>query len=303
MQNQMNTFSKLTDNPKKADLYLEDSFSREGLSDLHAWASSEISELLHKNALLLLKPEAFAGRKINKTFAFMERHGFAPIAFQKIFLSGPMVHGLWRYQIRRNTIDKIRLYTRWIAQVPAAVVAVRDEHQDEVPASVRLSSLKGPAVVEKRSPWQLRSVLESPNSIMNYVHCADEPADVVRELAVLVDANGRPTFIKRMSEGRDDPAVPEKLRETEVANRRESLDPKSSGRAIANKLEPCTGADRDFALKTIEQVLKGSCKLDLYEFERACDRLEIDIDPIDMFAFGSEFIHRNIEGKFGDFEK
>ena len=43
----------------------------------------------------------------------------------------------------------------------------------------------------KRKPHELRAVLEPPNSVINFVHVADEPADVVRELGIFLDREPR----------------------------------------------------------------------------------------------------------------
>jgi len=63
--------------------------------------------------------------------------------------------------------------------------------EGNAPAAVRMSTLKGPANPAEQSPRHLRSALGTINYIINGVHTPDEPADVVRELSVLLTAEQR----------------------------------------------------------------------------------------------------------------
>jgi hypothetical protein len=59
------------------------------------------------------------------------------------------------------------------------------------PASLRLAQRKGHSLPARRRPDDLRSVLRPPNQILNFVHVADEPADIVRELGIFFDRRER----------------------------------------------------------------------------------------------------------------
>ena len=56
-----------------------------------------------------------------------------------------------------------------------------------VPATVLLADRKGPADPSGLRPEHLRWVLRSTDYVVNGAHTTDEPADVVRELSVLLD--------------------------------------------------------------------------------------------------------------------
>lgn len=293
----------LTNDSRKAALYADDSFFREGWSDICALQDKPVSTFVSPLALVLFKSEAIAAGKVVSALDWLAERRFLPVALDVIPFSGPAIHGLWRYQIRRNTIDKIRLYTRWIGQTPALVVALRSSDSSQKNASQTVSRLKGAAQVAKRSGEDLRTYLQSPNSILNFVHAADEPADVVRELAVLVPAPRRSAFIRSVDQGflsRD--ILLERLAEVEPAKPHHA-NPHLAGRAIIRKLMNLEGLRAASAIAKIERVLAGEVGLDLYDFEEDCVALLDDVDPVDMFVFGSEFIERDIVGMTGDLER
>jgi hypothetical protein len=116
-------WSRLTALPQKQALFAEDSFFREGLAEArHVW-NENLWDYLHGTALVLFKPDAIAGRRVPLAVRALLQRGFFPVAALAARLDAPTSHALWRYQLRRNTLDKIRLYTRWAAQLPSLLVA------------------------------------------------------------------------------------------------------------------------------------------------------------------------------------
>lgn len=292
----------LTQDRHKAELFAEDSFFREGWSDICALQAETVAAFAFPVALILFKSEAIATGKVRPALSWLAARRFVPVAIEIVPFSGPAIHGLWRYQIRRNTIDKIRLYTRWIGQTPAMAVALRSLDPSEESAAQSVSRLKGPALVARRSDSDLRTYLQSPNSILNFVHAADEPADVVRELAVLVPAPERREFIASIGKGLLSPDVlQERIASVEPAEPHHA-DPHLAGLAIIDRLKRVDSNRSASAISQIERVLSGETALDLYAFEEACTTMIEDLDPIDMFIFGSEFIERDIIGFSGELE-
>ncbi|MFJ9556044.1 hypothetical protein ACIRPH_19675 [Nocardiopsis sp. NPDC101807] len=81
------------------------------------------------------------------------------------------------------------------------LLLLRDTAYDGVvPAAVRIADLKGSANPAARLPGQLRTRLEPPNPVINFVHVADEPADVVRELGILLDRPQRRRLLSSLAE-------------------------------------------------------------------------------------------------------
>ncbi|MFG3756480.1 hypothetical protein, partial [Klebsiella pneumoniae] len=61
----------------------------------------------------------------------------------------------------------------------------------------------GPTMPAQRQPGQIRYRLGPDNRLLNFVHAADEPADVLRELGLLFDRAGRRTIIAQLLGGQD----------------------------------------------------------------------------------------------------
>lgn len=75
---------------------------------------------------------------------------------------------------------------------------------------MRLQQFKGPTLPRQRAAHHLRAGLGPPNRLLNFVHAADEPADVLREVGLLLDRPTRRVVIERMRSGR--PALDELAR-------------------------------------------------------------------------------------------
>jgi hypothetical protein len=187
----------LTSLPGKPGFYAHDSHFREGWLEATAAWEGELAACLRRTALVLFKVEAVAGRRVRPALELLAERGFAPVAALRVRYDANLYHTLYRYQLRRATLDKIRLYTRWAAGQPALLAAFADlSPLPAVPASVRLKSMKGHALVARRSGGDLRSLLRSPNSIINFLHSADEPADIVREVPIFLAAGQRRGFLE-----------------------------------------------------------------------------------------------------------
>jgi hypothetical protein len=83
------------------------------------------------------------------------------------------------------------------------VLLVRAEQPGAEPASVRLTRDKGPTDPARRHPGQLRHLLGGSSYLLNHVHTADDPADTVRELGVLLDDAGLTEAYQAAQEGHD----------------------------------------------------------------------------------------------------
>ena len=73
----------------------------------------------------------------------------------------------------------------------------------DVPTTVRLTDRKGPTAPAQRMPGELRHLLGGSTYLLNLVHSTDEPADVVRELGIYLDAVERAEAIARSRDGAD----------------------------------------------------------------------------------------------------
>jgi hypothetical protein len=302
-------WAELTAVAAKQRLYADDGFFREGLADLRHLNGVPIEPVLRRTALVLYKPEAIGGRRVMLADRLLSDSGFAAVAAAGLEFTGPTIQGLWRYQLRRNTLDKIRLYTRWATRAPALLVAYRDiVSETDLPAAVRLKGIKGPAAIHKRQPHDLRSRLGSPNSILNFLHSADEPVDIVREIAVLLPCQERDGFIRNLLTGDCKVGSDQLARLVRRAHRRtgpHDVTPDASAERLRKFAEAHAGVNptaAEHVVASIDQALSGEANLNLRPFEDALDALGSP-DPLDVFVFGTQFIERDRDGQVGELDE
>jgi hypothetical protein len=74
---------------------------------------------------------------------------------------------------------------------------------------VRLSELKGSASKPNGDGTRMRELLGMPNRLLNFVHIADEPADIIRELGIVFDAAERRTVLDNIAQALDGSGKPD----------------------------------------------------------------------------------------------
>jgi len=205
--------------------------------------------LLSSLALLTFKCDGVAGRRMVRTLEFLDQHDFAVIAVAPIRLNRHSMRELWRYNWHVYPIDRLNLMSVMHAATESLLLLLRDRRYDGVvPGATRLADLKGAADPAKRRPHELRAVLEPPNSVINFVHVADEPADVVRELAIFLDRPRRRavlTSARENAEGDLMPAALDAVRQLEQRYRAHDFDLAAALRRVtADPSVPAAQRDR-----------------------------------------------------------
>ncbi|MGW0969550.1 nucleoside-diphosphate kinase [Streptomyces sp. NPDC002516] len=180
----------LTCHPDKQRLYGADTYYQESHDQL-ADLTADITGFAHRHALLLLKPDAVVARRLDAAADWLAEQGFRIVGAAVTRLTRTMIRSLWYFQWNLATPYRRRLAGLFLEDADALVLLVRPVHDLEVPASVELTRLKGPTDPEARRPGQLRHLLGRYSYLLNLVHTPDEPADVLRELAVHFDAGER----------------------------------------------------------------------------------------------------------------
>ena len=183
----------LTRSPLKARLYTQEAHFREGLAATEACYGDRLTALLHRTALLIVKPEGLAAGKALPIMTFIHDHGFVPVGVTYRRLSRLQWREIWRYQLSAATLDRIAVNDLMLRD-PVLILLLNDTHALHIPASVRLSALKGPSDIARQSATCLRRLLNQPNRLFSLLHVSDEPADLLRELAILFD----PTTLRRL---------------------------------------------------------------------------------------------------------
>ncbi|MGV9247153.1 nucleoside-diphosphate kinase [Streptomyces sp. NPDC003710] len=176
--------------PDKQRLYGADTYYQESYEQLAA-LTDDVIGFAHRHAAVLLKPDAVVARRLYAAVEWLTEHGYRIVGAAVTRLTRTMIRSLWYFQWNLATPCRRRLAALFLEDADALVLLVRPGHDPEVPASVELTRLKGPTDPDARRPGQLRHLLGRYSYLLNLAHTPDEPADVLRELAVHFDEAGR----------------------------------------------------------------------------------------------------------------
>src|SRR5580658_1224326 len=179
----------LTPNRIKTNVFERDENYVAALRDIRQrWTSTQmLCNMLWNTASLILRPDAVAGGQAANILPALRDLGFVPIAARSVRLSLDQTRELWRYQANVSTRERLRLLDLIMTSAPSLYILFRDATERvSAPATVHLTYLKGTAIVENRRKWHLRT-MAGPKvaNIVSYVHVSDDPADMVREIALL----------------------------------------------------------------------------------------------------------------------
>lgn len=187
--------AELTVDDAKRALFGADAWFRDGWEDLQRLApSGQAIAVAQRHALVLLKPDAVVARVLHRSLDWFEGEGAQIVGSSAIQLDRQSLRAMWQWQLGASTRDRRDLGDAILAASPSLLVVVRLP-ASAVPATVRISRSKGPADPARRRPGQLRTALEGGNFLLNFVHAADEPADLARELSILLPAREREVLI------------------------------------------------------------------------------------------------------------
>ncbi|MEU4062668.1 hypothetical protein AB0F25_09575 [Streptomyces wedmorensis] len=182
----------------KRELYAGDPYYRDAWDDLRAMrgVGPDTLDVLHRATPLVLRPDALAARGGTALLAAARAAGFVPVAWETFAFDRHTTRELWRYQLNIATRERIDVMDMVMPKGKSLYVLLRDERPSAVPASTRLSTLKGPSRPEDREPHHLRYLAgPAQASVLTYVHVSDEPADLVRELGIFFDRPQRRELI------------------------------------------------------------------------------------------------------------
>jgi len=186
--------SWLTAHSDKRRLYPDDVFFREALADyrrLSPGAARGMADV----AFLLLKPEAIVRRSGERILSFLRTHGYSVPGARMLHVGRHASRDLWRYQFNAAPLSVMRAVDILFDAAPAVCLAVAgDSGPADGPAATRLAAHKG-SHIHGIPAESLRGLLGSPTLVLNFVHAPDDPADVLRELGVLLDPPGRREFL------------------------------------------------------------------------------------------------------------
>jgi Nucleoside diphosphate kinase len=292
-------WDRLTSLTTKQRLYEVDSYFVEGFGDLSRRLGGRLYECVERHALVLFKPEAVRSRKIVESFDYFRNYGYVPVAASICRFDQATIHSIWRFQLGRATRDRVRLYSRWGDPEPALMVAYRSLLPSiDLPESVRLQGYKGHAFPERRQPGDLRAQLHSPNTLMTFFHAADEPADMVRDMAICIPAVDRMRFIDAMAQPdmADSAGTVEELA-WQLYDRvpEASYDPDVAAERIVAAVvkSPMQEQEREAALAYLAEIRDGQRPLVFEEFERCLGSALDRVASYDVFVLATQYIQRD----------
>ncbi|ATY11310.1 hypothetical protein CU254_13180 [Amycolatopsis sp. AA4] len=183
--------------PEKREVFGCDLYFREGWADVLSVFGDDAAEVLGGLAMLVAKPDAVVGRRLGPILEYLADNGFVPVATTRFGYTRHSMREVWRYDWHIYTVDRLQLCTFWYLTNDVLLFLARDVRPVAgLPATVRLSELKGVGDPAQRRPHHLRTKLNPPNRILNFVHVGDEPADIVRELTIFLDRPERLRFLE-----------------------------------------------------------------------------------------------------------
>jgi hypothetical protein len=201
----------LTRVPDKARLYAGETWFREAWELLGA-ELADPAALAERHAILMIKPDAIAARAAADVLDSAAASGFAPVAVRPVALGRHTLRALWLFKFNIATVARMRITDLIHEQSPNLLVLLRDMRPEPgLPASLRLTGWKGPSDPERRRPDQLRSRITIQNRLLSHVHTSDEPADVVRELGLLLDPGDLGSFVREALAAEDARAAVDEL--------------------------------------------------------------------------------------------
>ena len=185
--------------PERRSMFAYDMYFRECWADAAATWGERVMAVASSVAVLMLKPDAVVGRRAGPVLDFVAGHGLRPVACRTTRLTRHSMRELYRYDWHIYPVDRLAFSTFWYTTDDVVAFVLEDVAPERgLPASVRLSGLKG-STPEARQPWHLRSVLAPPNRILNFVHVTDEPADLFREIGILLDRDDRRALLTEVA--------------------------------------------------------------------------------------------------------
>ena len=292
-------WTSLTRIDRKQLIYSEDTYFREALADFADILGDQADAAAGRCALLMVKPDGLAARKVAAVLDFLRDNAFSVLAVERPTLAGKVWRELWRYQLNAATLDRL-MVNEIVLSGHGLLMLLRYDGPRPLPAAVVLSELKGPADVSRQDPRCLRRRLAQPNRVFSLVHVANEPADVIRELGVLLDRPARERVFTAFAAGVL-PAAGERMLAralAEDASPPVDLDPDAAAGRVAAAVRESGGesspAGRE-VLAALDEARQGG-RIRWRPFARALAAAGVEIAHWDLATIGASFIRYDEPG-------
>lgn len=184
----MDQWRSLTRLREKADAYRADPAARTAMS-IAGELPAGLPELLWDLALVVVKPEALISGRMAVVEHYLATRALSVVSSFDVELDAVRSNALWSYPWAKATTDRIRLHILMSQGEPSRCLLVRRAAGTaDLPLTMWLAERKGSSSTSLRTPDQLRTALGMSNRMISFVHCSDEPADLLRDMYVLAGA-------------------------------------------------------------------------------------------------------------------
>jgi hypothetical protein len=194
-------WSELTKSPEKVQAYKLDTEFRLVWDEIRRADPVFRTALIEECGLLLFKPEALVSDALGEAMLLCTEMGFRIFFCEETRMDGGKLSLLWHYQDNNATVDRIRAVHAIFGDRPCMVAAVRRGRVlGYAPTCVALSKVaKGSAFKAGRDRQTMRGVFGCPNPVISFVHVGDEPADMIRDMGILLTWQQRRTLYRALS--------------------------------------------------------------------------------------------------------
>lgn len=291
MTDSVTGWTTLTRIPLKASMYERETYFREGWACGAEVAGGAVEDLLWYSTFLMMKPDGLVAGKTGCVCRFLEENGFDVVGLQTPVFTPFVWRELWRYQLTCATLDRLAV-NDIVLRGACLLLLLRKRDRPPVPASVLLSGLKGSADVSQQTASSLRAHLDQPNRVLSYIHVCDEPADLVRELAILLEpVHRREAFAALCGPGPSAVTRLEIRQAVEEADRgARVLDYRA---AVGRVAEVAATAAPSPACELVRETLRrigAAERIAWHPFVAALDEAGITVDRWDLATIGTHVI-------------
>ncbi|MFE1594908.1 nucleoside-diphosphate kinase [Nocardia sp. NPDC058705] len=197
--------AELTPSEPKVDAYVGDTYVLETVEQLERMGI-DAATFAREHSLLLLKPDAIVARAVEPTLQWLGENGFRVVGAQRVAVDRNLARALWYFAWNIASPQRRRLADLLVG-ISDVLLLVIQGPDTEPPVSVRLTAAKGATDPRKRQPGELRYLLGRHSYLLNLVHSPDDPADVLRELAIYFDERTRSRVLTQALTGTDQTAT------------------------------------------------------------------------------------------------
>lgn len=142
---------------------------------------------LQRYALVILKPECLKTNKAYFAINILKNLNYMPIYISLKTMSQIETISLWKNQWKEATIPRVLLNCVAANWGESAIMILRDMNNINRDSCEYLNSLKGNSTDCAGNNEYIRGKLGTINNFLNFIHCADNTAEMIRELILLFD--------------------------------------------------------------------------------------------------------------------